>query len=234
VVKEALLRLGFASQAAALQHLAYEVVALSPPAAEALGVDTSSGKAMYALSGRRGIEVGADDLLDEAQRQVQGKARDAQTAAELAASAVRYYLLRFGLNSIINFDFGEALRTSGDTGIYLQYAHARACGVLNRVEPLAVPLRAGELSIHETELIKILASFPRAVVDAAESLSPSSLAAYTFQLATAFNNVYEHTERLYRVADPEIRGLRRGLVDAARATLAQSLQLLGLTPLARI
>jgi arginyl-tRNA synthetase len=234
VVKEALLRLGFDAQAAALQHLAYEVVALSPPAARALGVDTSSGKSMYALSGRRGIEIGADDLLDEAQRQVQPKARDAETAAELASSAVRYYLLRFGLNSIINFDFGEALRTSGDTGIYLQYAHARACGILKKVDALPVPARAGELSSHETELVKVLAAFPRAVAEAAESLSPSSLAAYTYQLATAFNNVYEHTERLYRVADPDVRGLRRGLVDAARATLAQALELLGLRPLARI
>ncbi|EQD58495.1 hypothetical protein B1B_08536, partial [mine drainage metagenome] len=54
----------------------YEVVALSPQAAQALGVDTSSGKTMYALSGRQGIEIGADDLLDEAQRLVQSKAHD--------------------------------------------------------------------------------------------------------------------------------------------------------------
>jgi arginyl-tRNA synthetase len=234
VVREALRRLGFPVQAEALQHLAYEVVALSPGAALALGVDTSSGKSMYALSGRQGIEIGADDLLDEAQRQVESKAHDPGAAAQLASSAVRYYLLRFGLNSIINFDFGEALRTSGDTGVYLQYAHARACGVLNRVAPLPLPTVAGELSSHEQELIKVLAAFPRAVASAAEALSPSVLAAYAFQLATSFNDVYEHTERLYREQDPAVRGFRRGLVDAARATLAQALELLGMRPLARI
>ncbi|MHB1525946.1 MAG: arginine--tRNA ligase [Candidatus Dormibacteria bacterium] len=234
VVREALRRLGFEAQAGALQHLAYEVVALSPQAAQALGVDTSSGKTMYALSGRQGIEIGADDLLDEAQRLVQSKAHDGETAAQLASSAVRYYLLRFGLNSIINFDFAEALRTSGDTGVYLQYAHARACGILNRVDPLPVPTAAGQLSPQEQQLIKVLAAFPRAVAEASESLSPSVLAAYAFQLATSFNDVYEHTEKLYRVEDLQVRGLRRGLVDAARATLARALDLLGMRPLARI
>ena len=234
VVKEALRRLGFVAQAEQLHHLAYEVVALSPAAAAALGVDVSEGKSMYALSGRQGIEIGADALLDEAERQVRAKARDETTAAKLAASAVRYYLLRFGLNSIITFDFGEALRTTGDSGVYLQYAHARACGVLQRVEPLPVPELAPELTGEERELVKLLASFPGAVADAAESLSPSSLAGYTYRLATAFSDLYEHTERLYRVDDPAVRGLRRALIDATRATIANSLSLLGLTPLARI
>ena len=234
VVKEALRRLGFVSQAEDLLHLAYEVVALSPAAAGALGVDVSEGKSMYALSGRQGIEIGADALLDEAQRQVQAKAKDEATAAALAASAVRYYLLRFGLNSIITFDFGEALRTTGDSGLYLQYAHARACGVLQRVEPLPVPETAPELSVEERELVKLLASFPRAVAEAAESLSPSSLAGYTYRLATAFSDLYEHTERLYRVDDHAVRGLRRALIDATRATMANALTLLGLQPLARI
>ena len=234
VVREALRRLGFESQASALHHLAYEVVALSPTAATALGVDTSEGKAMYPLSGRHGIDVGADDLLDEAERQVKSKARDQTVAARLAASAVRYYLLRFGLNSIINFDFGEALRTSGDTGVYLQYAHARACGILAKVEPLAIPRPAPALSLAEQALVKLLERFPRVVAEAADGLSPSTLAGYTFSLATAFNDFYEHSGRLYQLRDPELRGLRRGLVDASRATLARSLQLLGLTPLARI
>ncbi|HUY09388.1 MAG TPA: arginine--tRNA ligase [Candidatus Dormibacteraeota bacterium] len=233
-VREALRRLGFESQADALHHLAYEVVALSPTAAAALGVDTSDGKSMYPLSGRQGIDVGADDLLDEAERQVQSKARDQSVAARLAASAVRYYLLRFGLNSIINFDFGEALRTSGDTGVYLQYAHARACGILAKVEPLAVPQKVPELSSAEETLVKLLERFPRVVAEAADSLSPSTLAGYTFSLATAFNDFYEHSDRLYQLKDQELRGLRRGLVDATRATLARSLELLGLTPLARI
>ena len=234
VVKEALRRLGFTRQAEELFHLAYEVVALSPRAAAALGVETEPGRTMYALSGRHGIEVGADDLLDAAVRLVRPKARDQRTAEVLAASAVRYYLLRFGLNSIINFDFDEALRTSGDTGVYLQYAHARACGILRRVEPVEADPGAFRLGPEGRRLVKQIAALPRAVAEAASSLSPSSFAGYTFELATAFNDYYEHTDRLYRVEDPSLRAQGRQLVDALRATLARSLQLLGLQPLERI
>ncbi|MGH7692122.1 MAG: arginine--tRNA ligase [Candidatus Dormibacteria bacterium] len=233
-VREALRRLGFESQADSLYHLAYEVVALSPAAAAALGVNTSDGKAVYALSGRQGIDIGADALLDEAERQVRPKARDQRIASLLAASAVRYYLLRFGLTSIINFDFAEALRTSGDTGVYLQYAHARACGILARVEPLPMPAAMPALSAAERSLVKLLERFPRAVTEAAVGLSPSTLAAFTFALATAFNDFYEHSERLYQLEDRELRGMRRALVDATRATLARALELLGMVPLARI
>ncbi len=234
VVREALRRLGFEAQAEALRHLAYEVVALSPPAARALGVDTSSGRSHYTLSGRQGIEVGADALLDEAERQVSAKARDETTARTLAASGVRYYLLRFGLNSMINFDFGEALRTSGDTGVYLQYAHARACGILARVDPVALPPIPPPLEPQEAHLVKVLERFPQAVAEAADQLSPAVLATYAFNLATAFNDFYEHTGRLYREPDQAIRGWRRALVDASRATLARALELLGMTPLPRI
>ncbi len=234
VVREALRRLGHEPQAAQLHHLAYEVVALSPRAAAALGVQTEPGRTMYALSGRHGIEVGADDLLDAAVRLVRPKARDQRTAEVLAASAVRYYLLRFGLNSIINFDFEEALRTSGDTGVYLQYAHARACGILRRVEPVEADPGAFRLGPEGRRLVKQIAALPRAVAEAASSLSPSSFAGYTFELATAFNDYYEHTDRLYRVEDPSLRAQGRQLVDALRATLARSLQLLGLEPLERI
>ena len=234
VVREALRRLGHGPQAEQLFHLAYEVVALSPRAAAALGVETEPGRTMYALSGRHGIEVGADDLLDAAVRLVRPKARDQRTAEVLAASAVRYYLLRFGLNSIINFDFDEALRTSGDTGVYLQYAHARACGILRRVEPVEADPGPFRLGPEGRRLVKQIAALPRAAAEAAGSLSPSSFAGYTFELATAFNDYYEHTDRLYRVEDPSLRAQGRQLVDALRATLARSLQLLGLEPLERI
>ncbi len=234
MVREALRRLGFESQAQSLHHLAYEVVALSPRAARELGVDTSDERSMYPLSGRRGVDVGADDLLDEAERQVRDKARDQLTASRLAASAVRYYLLRFGLNSIISFDFNEALRTSGDTGVYLQYAHARACRILARLEPQPLPAQLPPLEPAGRVLLRQLERFPRVVAEAADGLSPSLLASYTLALATAFNDFYEHSPRLYQVRDRDLRALGRGLVDAARATLARALELMGMHPLDRI
>ncbi len=233
-VREALRRLGHRAQADALHHLAYEVVALSPAAARSLGVDTDDGRSMYAMSGRRGADVRADALIDEVGRRVRAKAGDERTANRLAAAAVRYYLLRFSLGAIITFDFDEALRTTGNTGVYLQYAHARACGILTRVAPLSLPERAPALSGPERELVKCIDRLPHVVAAAHRSLAPGLVATYAFQLATAFNDFYEHTGRIYRIADPELRGFRRGLADAARATLARALGLLGIVPLDRI
>ncbi len=234
VVREALSRLGYLEQAQALHHLAYEVVALSPAAARSLGVATEAGRSMYAMSGRQGLDVHADLLIDEVVRRVRAKASSQAVAAALAAAAVRYYLLRFSLGAIITFDFDEALRTTGDTGVYLEYAHARACGILARVDPLPLPDRAPELSPPERALVKAIDRFPRVVAEAATALTPGPLATYAFQLASAFNDFYEHTPRIYRIEDPARRAFRRGLADAARATLARALELLGITPLERI
>ncbi|MGH7745832.1 MAG: arginine--tRNA ligase, partial [Candidatus Dormibacteria bacterium] len=94
VVKRALARLGHREEAANSLHLAYEVVALTPAAARELGVPVDPGREIVAMSGRRGIEVRADALLDRAVERVRDKARDDETARLLAAGAVRYYLLK--------------------------------------------------------------------------------------------------------------------------------------------
>ncbi|HUY96783.1 MAG TPA: arginine--tRNA ligase [Verrucomicrobiae bacterium] len=234
VVRAALRRLGYTRQAAALHHLAYEVVALSPAAARSLGVDTEDGRTMYAMSGRQGLDVPADRLIDEVVRRVSDKAKDPATAGQLAAAAVRYYLLRFSLGAIITFDFDEALRTTGDTGVYLEYAHARACGILARVAPAPPVERAPQMSLPERQLVTCIARFPTAVADAAHALAPGLVATYAFQLASAFNDFYEHTPRIYRIEDPSLRSFRRSLADAARATLAASMEMLGIVPLERI
>ena len=235
VVREALRRLGYPAQAAALHHLAYEVVSLSPAAARSLGFATDDGRSMYPMSGRQGLDVHADALVDEAVRRVREKSRDGRVADQLAAAAIRYYLLRFSLGAIITFDFDEALRTTGDTGVYLQYAHARACGILARVEPAPLPERAPHrLEGPERDLVACIDRLPLVVTEAASSLAPALLATYAFQLASAFNDFYEHTERIYRIEDLAVRAFRRGLADAARLTLARTLQLLGIVPLERI
>ena len=133
VVQRALRRLHHEREADNSIHLSYEVVALTPAAAAELGVEIEEGRDSVALSGRRGIEVRADDLLDRAIARLSANARDAASATLVAAGAVRYYLLKFSLNQIIAFDFDEALRVTGDTGVYLQYAHARAAGILRKV-----------------------------------------------------------------------------------------------------
>jgi len=231
VVRQAVQRLGFEEQARRSVHLAYEVVALSVRAAEELGIEVEAGRSMVALSGRRGIEVRADDLLDQAVARVRDKAQDDEAARSLAAGAVRYYLQKFGLTQIIAFDFEEALRTTGDTGVYLQYAHARAAGILRKVaEDSAGPVAAhGELDPTERALLLRLDAYRSALAEAAAGLSPPVLCTYAFSLASALSDFYEHTAPIVRESDPTIRRFRRALVAATRATLADALGTLGIS-----
>ena len=235
MVREALDRLGLHEEAERSVHLAYEVVALTAAAARELGVDIAEGPGMVALSGRRGIEVRADDLLDLAIAKLRDKARDEATARALAAAAVRYYLLRFSLTQIIAFDFDEALRVTGDTGVYLQYAHARAAGILRKTagnggdgDPLPVP---PELLPVERALLHRIEAYPRAAHEAAAGLAPGVLAVYAFSLASAFSDFYEHTPPVVREGDPVLRRFRRGLTAAAWATLGDALRTLGMAAL---
>ncbi|MGO8685846.1 MAG: arginine--tRNA ligase [Candidatus Dormibacteria bacterium] len=228
VVKRGLARTGHAGEAERSIHLAYEVVALSPAAAEALGIPVDDGRNAYAFSGRRGIEVRADDLLDKARERAAEKAADPATATLLAAGGVRYYLEKFTLNQVIAFDFDEALRTTGDTGIYLMYSHARAAGILRKVEAAPGPVAVPELVEVERALLHALDGYRHALAEAGLGLSPSTLCTYAFQLASTLTDFYEHTEAIVREGDPVRRAFRRRLVEASRATLADCLWCLGM------
>ncbi len=229
VVQRALRRLHHEREADNSIHLSYEVVALTPAAAGELGVEIEEGRESVALSGRRGIEVRADDLLDRAIARLDANARDATSARTVAAGAVRYYLLKFSLNQIIAFDFDEALRVTGDTGVYLQYAHARAAGILRKVsDDGGVVVVSQPLHPAERELLHCIEAYSRALTETAQALSPSLLTTYAFRLASAFSDFYEHTPAIVREQDPPTRRFRRGLVAATRATLADALHTLGM------
>jgi len=228
VVKASLERLGFTEQAENSLHLGYEVVALSLDAARELGLDVEDGKDVYAFSGRRGIEVRADELVDRAIEHISGKAGQADVVAEVAAGAVRYYLLKFSLNQIIAFDFEEALRTTGDTGVYLQYAHARAAGILRRVAEETTAGDVPALLPSERALIHQLDAYKYELNNAAREMSPHLLCAYAFDLAAALSDFYEHTPPIVHEKDEALKSFRRRLVAATRATLADTLETLGL------
>ncbi len=229
IVQRALRRLHHEREADNSIHLSYEVVALTPAAAVELGVEIEEGRDSVALSGRRGIEVRADDLLDRAIARLSVNARSPESAQAVAAGAVRYYLLKFSLNQIIAFDFDEALRVTGDTGVYLQYAHARAAGVLRKVDDDGQLIKPpAVLHASERELLHGIEAYPRALTDTAAALSPSVLTAYAFSLASAFSDFYEHTPAIVREEDSGARRFRRALVAATRATLADALHTLGM------
>lgn len=245
VVRESLKRLGYEEQAENFKHIAYEVVTLSRATAARLGIDTSDGRNFYPMSGRKGIEIKADDLINEAVARMQEtgenkRALSDETAAILAASAIRYFMVRFSLQQVIALDMDEALRANGDTGVYLQYAHARAHSILRKLNETgyAAPERLAnlpeKLEQSEWELLRHIDAYPRGLADAAEQLAPNLLAAYAYDLASHFNDFYEHTAPVVRESDERIKAFRAHLVRATVQTLSNVLRVLGCVPLQEI
>ncbi len=247
VVYESLRRLGYAEQADNSTHLAYEVVTLSAATAARLGVDTSDGREYYAMSGRKGIEIKADDLINAAtERMREVRQQDAradlpdETVAILAASAIRYFMIRFSLQQIITLDMDEALRPNGDTGVYLQYAYARANSILRRLHdanyalPDALEQLPAQLEQSEWDLLRHIDTYPRRLAEVSEQLSPSMLATYAYDLAAHFSDFYEHTPPIVKETDEHVKAFRALLVQATAQTMNNVLRVLGFEPLERI
>lgn len=233
VVKESLRRLGFVEQSDASIHLAYEVVTLSAASARDLGLDVSEARSTYSMSGRQGIEIKADDLISMVQTKLAAKTKEPATAAALAAGAVRYSMLRFNLNQMIVFDVEDALKATGETGVYVQYAYVRAGSILRKVGE-QVDLDASHVEVpdalHPAEhaLLLRLSEYPRVLRFAAEKRLPSTVAQFAFGVATQFNDFFEHTPPIVREEDPLVRQFRTTVVAATRQVLGNALGILGI------
>ena len=247
VVYESLRRLGYTEQADHSTHLAYEVVTLSAATAATLGVDTSDGREFYAMSGRKGIEIKADDLINAAiERMLEVRKQDAkadfseETATILAASAIRYFMIRYNLQQIIALDMDEALRANGDTGVYLQYAYARANSIQRRLQAAGYELPdrleqlPEEIEQSEWELLRHIDAYPRRLAEASENLAPPLLASYAYDLASHFSDFYEHTTPILKETNERVKAFRALLVQATTQTMNNVLRMLGFEPLERI
>lgn len=146
VVAQAFSLIGQQEAGESLTHFAYEMVALSPRTAVALGIpvgDEDADRQFVEMSGRRGYGVKADDLLDELTRRAVAEVDERnpelpddereRIGRQIAVGAARYFLLRFSRNTVIVFDLDEALAFEGETGPYLQYAGVRAGRIFDRL-----------------------------------------------------------------------------------------------------
>ncbi|MDT5293202.1 MAG: arginyl-tRNA synthetase [Acidobacteriota bacterium] len=245
-------------------HLSYEMVALSPAAAEELGLELSTderARPFVEMSGRRGLGVKADDLIDTleanalkevAERHPEVSLAEQQRAAHiLAVGALRYFLMKWTRNSVIVFDFKEALSTKGEAGPYCQYAAVRANSIFrklpaeelseaNRLVGSAVQeggetterVRAvfeGEVGNEIWSLVMLAARLPEVIAQAAAIAEPSQLAKYAFQLAQAFNFFYNRDEnRILEERNAVRRSVLVYVTDYVRTQLTSALDILGI------
>src|SRR4029079_16808565 len=147
VVVAGLRALDFPKQADNSIHFSYEMVALSPRTCIEMGIELSDEdkrKPYVEVSGRKGLGVKADDLIDKliekaldevtSRHAEEPEESRRRAATQIAVGALRYFMLKYTRNSVIAFDFGEALSFEGETGPYVQYAALRARNVLRKLE----------------------------------------------------------------------------------------------------
>jgi arginyl-tRNA synthetase len=252
VVAAGLRALGYNEQAERSVHFSYEMVALSPRTCVEMGIALSEDdkrRPYVEVSGRRGLGVKADDLIDKlienALREVDARHPDdpaeerRQVATQIATGALRYFMLKFTRNSVIAFDFQEALSFEGDTGPYVQYAAVRARNILRKLAERGLELPdfrtvltseafARQLSDEELwQLVLALSKVDVAIARAVESGEPAHLAKYAFQLAQAFNNFY-HGYPVLSEQDPEKRAFLLWMCEYFGAQLDRTLAVLGI------
>jgi arginyl-tRNA synthetase len=239
-------------------HLSYEMVALSPAACGELGIELSAEdqkRPYIEMSGRKGLGVKADDLISrlEADALEEVKTRHAElsekemreTAHAIATGALRYFLLKFTRNSVIAFDFKEALSFEGETGPYCQYAAVRANSIFRKLDEQtagAVGGGADQIREHKQDVAKILdgedgneiwsllmlaGRLDESNAQAAVSAEPAFLAKYTFNLARGFNLFY-HRHRIIAEEDLTKRAVLIAIADYTRQQLTSALARLGI------
>jgi arginyl-tRNA synthetase len=252
VVVAGLRGLGYNDQADRSIHFSYEMVALSPRCCADLGIplsDEDRKRPYVEVSGRKGLGIKADDLLDSliakaleevVSRHPESPADECKTVAtQIAVGALRFFLLKFTRNSVIAFDLQEALSFEGDTGPYVQYAAVRARNILRKLQERgdAIPDFSAELSPEAMarqlqsedfwQLLLAAAKADSAVDRAVTAGEPAHVAKYAFQLAQAFNNFY-HQYPILQEEDREKKVFLLWMTDFFHRQLERTAAILGI------
>jgi arginyl-tRNA synthetase len=256
-VKEALRDLGHAEAADHFTHFSYGMVVLTPGCAAELGYHLSEEdktRPFIGVSGRKGFGVKADDLLDQlivsAKNEVDSRhphltgAERISIATQIAIGALRYFMLKFTKQSVIAFDFKEALSFEGETGPYAQYAVVRATSIFKKAdldpdtfcrevagklsaETLAKFL-AGDNADEFWELWQSAAKTSYIVNQCIATTEPAYLAKHAFQLSQLFNTFY-HRHPILSEPDENRKQFLLATVAVVRRELIRILEVMGIT-----
>jgi arginyl-tRNA synthetase len=233
-------------------YLGYETVALSSNSVHDIGMKLDNiNKKIIHMSGRKGIFINADTILDElhskASYEVKKRNPDFddttinEIAEGIAVSAIRYNLLRQDLDKMITFDMKEALNLDGDTSLYLQYSFARAMRIIEKSDGSLGEfyninndkIRCDLLNHHiERDLIKEISKFNIIIEESLNTLNPKILTKYANKLCTRFNSFYENIPVLG--AEVILKLSRLMLVKIFVNVLANLFEILGIESFPRI
>src|SRR4029077_4688129 len=228
------------------------MVALSPRTCIEMGIELSDEdkrRPYVEVSGRKGLGVKADDLidkliekaLDEVTSRHADEAEDSRrrAATQIAVGALRYFMLKFTRNSVIAFDFSEALSFEGETGPYVQYSAVRARNILRKLEERGetLPDFAKELDAAAMgrqlqfedfwQMLLAASKVDSAVESAIHSGEPAHVARYAFQLAQAYSKFYQKYSILHE-PDRERKVFLLWMTDFFRRQLERTGAILGI------
>jgi arginyl-tRNA synthetase len=257
IVAQGLRSLGYLEQAQKSTHFSYEMVALSPNSLKDLDYDVreeDKDRSFLEVSGRKGLGVKADDLLDrlgekalaEVQKRNPGLSPEVQAAiaAQIACGALRYFMLKFARNSLIIFDFDEALNFEGETGPYLQYTCVRLNSIFRKLQErerfgngeMKALLARKEIPLGllgKTEgqdfwnLVFLAAQFDEQVLNSILSLEFSNLAKFAFTLCQR-TNAYYHLYPILNEENKDFKDIRILTIFYVREILEKALFLMGI------
>lgn len=256
-VIEALRGLGHTEAADHYTHFSYEMVALTPRCAAELGYELSDedkARPYVEVSGRKGFGVKADDFLDQliasAKNEVDSRhpqltdAERKSVATQIAVGALRYFMLKYTKQSVIAFDFKEALSFEGETGPYAQYAAVRAASIFKKANLNAeafcrdaasrisaeefASFFKGEAGTEIWELWLVAAKTSYVVNQCISTTEPAYLAKHIFQLAQLFNTFY-HRHPILSESDEKRKEFLLITVAMVRRELIRALEVMGIT-----
>jgi arginyl-tRNA synthetase len=255
-VKEALRALGYVHEADRYTHLNYAFVGLTARTAQELGYklsDEDQERGFIEVSGRKGFGVKADDLIDriisaarvevDARHPELDETERAQITESIGVGALRYFMLRFTRNTVIAFDFRDALSFEGETGPYAQYAAVRAANIFRKGDAdeavvlsefaaldadVLAPLLEGEDGNSVWEVWLAASRVSLVLEQGIAAAEPALLAKYVFMLAQSFNNFY-HRHRVLTESDPARKTLLFATAAVARREVTRVLGWLGIS-----
>lgn len=252
-VIEALRGLGYTQQADHYTHFSYEMVALTPRCALDLGYEVSEedqARPYIEVSGRKGFGVKADDLIDKLIAATQSEVDQrhpelseeerGQIAKDIAVGALRYFMLKYTRNSVIAFDFKDALSFEGETGPYIQYAVVRTRSIFRKAETTpdaalaaiaeidAAPYLSGEDADSIWQVWLRAAKTSLLLEQCIATAEPAYLAKHAFQLAQEFSNFYRK-HHILTEADPAGKQFLLATAAVAQRELIRSLAWLGIS-----
>jgi arginyl-tRNA synthetase len=254
-VIQALRGMGYTEQADHYTHFSYEMVALTPRCAVELGYSISEEdkqKSYIEVSGRKGFGVKADDLIDKLIAATRAEVDSRQTsndeatrqkiAEQIAIGALRYFMLKVTRNSVIAFDFKDALSFEGETGPYIQYAVVRIRNIFRKGNTTPDAVLASFASLPDASLASFLSGDENEDIwslwlragrrtqilqQCIATSEPAHLARHAFQLAQEFANFY-HRHHILTEEDPARKTFLLATAAVALRELAGSLALLGI------